>query len=47
MVESPCPACPGFFKDWDSKASELSATHEQRRCPTCKLWTLWVPKEKD
>lgn len=38
------PAPPGYLA-WHEWAERMSATHEQRRCPGCGLFAVWVAKE--
>ena len=48
----PCPNAelhtdgqPAGYLAWDAWAEQMSATHDQRQCPGCKLWTIWSPKD--
>lgn len=35
---------PDGYMAWHDWAREKSKTHDQRRCPTCRFWVLWVPR---
>lgn len=37
---------PTGYLAWHEWAREMSKTHRQKRCPGCKLWVIWEPKEK-
>lgn len=36
--------CPSGYLAWHEWAEEMSKTHKQKRCATCKLFAVWVPK---
>lgn len=39
--------CPTGYVEWHEWAEKKSKTHVQKRCPSCGLWALWVPKRKE
>lgn len=51
MIHAPCTyrPCvawrakqPQGFVQWHEWTQHLRATHDQLRCPSCGLWTLWL-----
>jgi hypothetical protein len=38
------PAPSGQLQ-WASWAEVKNKTHVQQQCPTCHLWTIWVPRK--
>lgn len=38
------PSPPGYLA-WHDWAEEMSKTHDQKRCPGCGLYAVWVPKD--
>lgn len=38
--------CPVGYTQWHEWADKMSKTHEQVRCPSCGLFTIWKRKEK-
>lgn len=48
--EQPCADkhtwCPTGYVHWHTWAEKKAKTHEQRRCPDCGLWAIWVRKER-
>ncbi len=40
-AHTPSPVDYGGHLSW---CRRMSRTHVQRRCPTCKLYVLWLPK---
>jgi hypothetical protein len=40
------PGQPGGYLQWHRWATEMSATHFQRRCPGCGLFEIWEPKRR-
>lgn len=37
---------PDGYVEWHTWAEKKEKTHVQTQCPTCKLWAIWVKKEK-
>lgn len=37
---------PSGYLAWHEWAEKKSKTHKQKRCPTCKLFAIWVPRER-
>ena len=35
---------PSGYMAWQDWVNEQRKTHRQTRCPTCKCWSVWVPK---
>lgn len=44
MVACDHTSAPSDYLQWHDWAERKSRTHEQRRCPDCGLWAVWVPK---
>ena len=45
------PACkhtpqPTGYVEWHMWAEKKQRTHEQRRCPGCGLWAIWVKRKE-
>ena len=38
--------CPSGYDDWHKWAKKMARTHKQKRCDTCGLFAIWVPKKK-
>jgi hypothetical protein len=36
--------CPRSYLAWHEWAQKQARSHRQRKCPTCGLWAVWVPK---
>lgn len=39
------PSVP--YMDFHEWAERMNETHRQTRCPTCRLWAIWVPRETE
>lgn len=39
------PSEPAGYVGWHEWAAKKGRTHRQRKCPTCGLYAIWVPKE--
>ncbi len=39
--------CPTGYNDWHQWASVKIRTHTQKRCETCGLYVIWVPRGAD
>lgn len=37
---------PSGYVAWFEWAEKLNKTHEQKQCPTCGLYTYWVPRRE-
>lgn len=37
---------PTGYLQWHAWAEKKAKTHRQKRCPTCGLFAVWVPKKK-
>lgn len=37
--------CPEGYLAWHDWAEKMAETHRQKRCPVCRLWSIWVPKK--
>lgn len=37
---------PEGYLAWHARAEELWKTHYQKRCPSCLLWEIWVPRKR-
>jgi hypothetical protein len=35
---------PSDYIHWHEWARKKSKTHKQTKCPTCGLYTVWIPK---
>jgi hypothetical protein len=35
---------PRGYIEWHEWAEKMSETHRQKKCPTCGLYAIWVPK---
>jgi hypothetical protein len=40
------PGQPTGYLAWHAWAAAMSKTHHQRRCPGCRLYQIWIPKER-
>ncbi len=36
--------CPSGYSQWHAWAARQGRTHAQKRCPTCGLYAIWVPR---
>lgn len=36
--------CPAGYVDWQEWAEKKARTHDQTRCETCGLYTIWKRK---
>ena len=51
MRREPCPQtnrhtpAPAGYVAWHSWAETMAKTHRQTRCPICRLFVIWTPKE--
>lgn len=34
---------PSGYIEWHDWAERMTKTHVQKQCPTCGLWSWWVP----
>jgi hypothetical protein len=39
------PGCPDDYMARQAWFAEMAKTHEQRQCPGCGLWRVWVKRE--
>lgn len=44
---SPHAYGPGDYASWHEWAQQMGETHDQRQCPDCGLWAIWVPKTSE
>lgn len=35
------------YLGWFKWADKMGKTHKQIRCPGCRLYKIWVPKDRD
>ena len=38
--------CPDGYLDWHAWAEKMAREHEQKPCPVCGLWKIWVKKSE-
>jgi hypothetical protein len=38
--------CPTGYVAWHEWALKKMTTHRTTRCPSCRLWLVWVPKKR-
>lgn len=38
--------CPTGYIQWHFWAEKMSKTHDQKQCPECGLWAIWVLKQR-
>lgn len=52
-MAKPAPPCPNADQHTphprrqfahEAWAQQMLRTHEQQRCPGCRLWAIWVPR---
>lgn len=41
-THTPCPTDYVGRANW---ADEMAKTHDQKQCPHCGLWVIWIPKK--
>lgn len=44
QVDQHTPAPDGYIA-WHEWAEEMTKTHRSTRCPGCRLYKIWIPKE--
>jgi len=45
-LHTPVPEESASYLGWHAWADKMSKAHNQKKCPACGLWKIWVPKQK-